>query len=247
MDWRAIGVGLRVGGHRGAAGRAPENTFAGFELAWRAGADYLELDVQLTADGRPVAFHDEMLERTTDGHGPLAGTSWTDLQRLDAGAWFEPRFAGQRIPALAAVLAWLEARPPLGATIEAKGPASGAVIAAAVIRSRARDRLSICSFAAGELLAAAAAAPEVPRLLIVDRDDAPGDPLALARAAGATGVNLPWPWCSRDLVARLHEAGLLVAGGTVDDIEGLRACLALGLDVVDSNVPDVVVAALVGG
>jgi hypothetical protein len=48
-------------------------------------------------------------------------------------------------------------------------------------------------------------------------------------------------------VARLHDAGLLVAGGTVDDIEGVKACLALGLDVVDSNVPDVVVAALVGG
>jgi glycerophosphoryl diester phosphodiesterase len=247
VDWRAIGVGLRVGGHRGAAGRAPENTFAGFELAWRAGADYLELDVQLTADERPVAFHDESLERTTDGHGSVAATSWTDLQRLDAGAWFEPRFAGQRIPSLAAVLAWLEERPPLGATIEAKGAATGAVIAEAIIRSRARDRLSICSSAPGELLAAAAAAPEVPRLLIVDRDEPLADPFALARAAGATGVNLPWRWCSRDLVARFHDAGLLVAGGTVDDIEGVKACLALGLDVVDSNVPDVVVSALVGG
>ena len=67
MDWWTIGLGLRIGGHRGAAGVAPENTYAGFNVAALAGVDYLEFDVQLLADGVAVVIHDDRLERTTDG------------------------------------------------------------------------------------------------------------------------------------------------------------------------------------
>ncbi len=146
MDWRAHGVGLRIGGHRGAAAVAPENTYAGFALAAAAGADYVELDVQLSADGVAVIIHDDDLDRTTDGHGPVAAARWAALRDLDAGRWFDPRFAGECIPTLAGFLRWLVARPPLGATIEAKGAGSGAAIAAAILASPARPRLSICSF-----------------------------------------------------------------------------------------------------
>jgi glycerophosphoryl diester phosphodiesterase len=247
MDWRVRGVGLRVGGHRGAAALAPENTYAGFALAAEAGADYLELDVQLSADGVPVVIHDDDLERTTNGHGPVAAASWAALQDLDAGTWFDRRFAGERIPSLAGFLRWLVARPPLGATIEAKGAGSGLAVAAAILASPARPRLSICSFTAAELRAAAALAPGVPRLLIVDRDDPTVDPFAAAAAAGATGVNVPWTWLSGDFVERLHGAGLLVAGGTVDDPAEVPACLLLGLDAIDSNRPAVIVAARSAG
>lgn len=243
IDWRAIGVGLRIGGHRGAAGEAAENTFAGFALASRAGVDYLELDVQLSADGVAVVVHDDELDRTTDGHGPVASMTADRLARLDAGRWFAPAFTGQRIPTLTELLAWLEAHPALGATIEAKGPGTGAVIARAIEVSPARDRLSVCSFGAVELRAAADAGPEIPRLLIADRD-APGvDLLALARDALATGINVPWAWCDPGLVGRLHRAGLLVAGGTADDAVAIRACVELGLDAVDSNRPTLAVAA----
>jgi len=243
MDWRVRGVGLRVGGHRGAAALAPENTYAGFALAAEAGADYLELDVQLTADGVAVVIHDDDLDRTTDGHGPVAAASWAALRDLDAGTWFDRRFARERMPTLAGFLAWLEARPPLGATIEAKGPGSGAAIAAAILASPARPRLSICSFTAAELRAAAEVASDVPRLLIVDRDDPGVDLFAAAAGARATGINVPWPWLSCDLVKRLHGAGLLVAGGTLDDPAEVPACLRLGLDAVDSNRPAIIVAA----
>jgi glycerophosphoryl diester phosphodiesterase len=97
MNWTTPGVGLRIGGHRGAAGEAPENTFAGFDRAAVANVDYLELDVQLALDGIPVVYHDEDLDRTSDGSGSLAVRSSADLLRLDAGAWFHPRFRGKPI------------------------------------------------------------------------------------------------------------------------------------------------------
>ena len=243
MDWTTPGLGLRIGGHRGAAHEAPENTLAGFALAADAGADYLELDVQLAADGVPLVFHDDDLDRTTDGTGPFAARSNGDLLGLDAGAWFGARFRGERIPTLVGFLAWLGERPRLGATIEAKGSGSGAPIAQAIAASPSRDDCSICSFSAEELRAAAAVDPAIPRMLIVDRDEPDADLIALARGAAAAAVNVPLDWLSGEVVARLHAAGLLVAGGTVDDPAGIGACLKLGIDFVDTNRPSVTVAA----
>ncbi len=232
-----------MGGHRGAAGEAPENTFSGFERAVRAGVDYVELDVQLTGDGVAVVVHDDHLDRTTDGRGPVASATAATLARLDAGTWFDPDFAGERIPTLTELLSWLEAHRTLGATIEAKGSATGAAIARAIAASKARDGLSVCSFDAVELQAAAGVDPTIPRLLIVGRGAPDADPVALARDALATGVNMPWISCQPDLIRRLHRADLLVAGGTADDEVAIRACVSLGLDAVDSNLPTLAVAA----
>ena len=129
MAWAAPGAGLRVGGHRGASALAPENTMASFRMAAAAGADYLELDVQLSLDGELMVFHDETLERTSDGHGRMDGMSAAELARLDAGAWFDARFAAERIPRVSEVLAWLETLPDTGATFEAKGSGTGARLA----------------------------------------------------------------------------------------------------------------------
>ena len=243
MDWTTRGLGLRIGGHRGAAHEAPENTFAGFARAAEAGADYIELDVQLAADGVALVFHDEDLDRTTDATGPFAAHASAELLGLDAGAWFDPRFGGERIPTLIGSLVWLAERPRLGATIEAKGPSSGAPIALAVAGSPSRDVCSICSFSADELRAAAAVAPAIPRMLIADRDKPDADFIALARAAAAGAVNVPLGWLTGEIVAGLHAAGLLVAGGTVDDAAGIATCLKLGIDFVDTNRPRVTVAA----
>lgn len=90
--------------HRGASCCAPENTMAAFAAAVESGADGLELDIHLSRDGIPVVIHDETLQRTTDGHGPVAGMTWQQLQRLDAGSWFASEFTGESIPCLEEVL-----------------------------------------------------------------------------------------------------------------------------------------------
>jgi glycerophosphoryl diester phosphodiesterase len=91
---------MKVIGHRGAAGLAPENTFAGFDLALALGVDGIETDVQKTKDGILVLFHDDLLDRTTNGVGVLQEASWQELRQLDAGSWCGPRYAGEQIPLL---------------------------------------------------------------------------------------------------------------------------------------------------
>ncbi|HET9465640.1 MAG TPA: glycerophosphodiester phosphodiesterase family protein, partial [Gemmatimonadales bacterium] len=98
--------------HRGASGHAPENTLPAFDLAVRQGADAIELDVRLTADGVPVVFHDATIDRTTGHRGPLSAISLAELQEVDAGARFTAdrghtfpfRAGGVRVPTLAEVL-----------------------------------------------------------------------------------------------------------------------------------------------
>jgi len=101
---------MKVIGHRGAAGLAPENTYAGFDLALEIGVDGIETDVQKTKDGKLVLFHDNFLNRTTNGTGVLQETSWQKLQQLDAGSWFDSEYAGEQIPLLIEVLKRYEAR-----------------------------------------------------------------------------------------------------------------------------------------
>ena len=90
--------------HRGASAHAPENTMAAFRCAAESGAKWIEFDVHLTHDGVPIIIHDDTFDRTTDGTGKIADTKWADVQKLDAGNWFDPKFKGERVPHLAEVL-----------------------------------------------------------------------------------------------------------------------------------------------
>src|SRR5882672_3455210 len=90
--------------HRGARASAPENTMAAFRRAYEDGAKWIEVDIKLTHDGIPIIMHDDTLDRTTDGKGPVADMLWDDMQKLEAGNWFGPGFAGERVPRLSEVL-----------------------------------------------------------------------------------------------------------------------------------------------
>ncbi len=97
-------MGILIG-HRGASAEAPENTVAAFERALLLGADGIEFDVQLTSDGHAVVVHDALLERTTNGAGPVFDATLDEVRSLDAGSWFGPAFAGAQVPLLSEVLA----------------------------------------------------------------------------------------------------------------------------------------------
>jgi len=90
--------------HRGARSFAPENTLAAFAMAKQCGLHWVELDVQLAACGEVIVFHDDTLDRTTNGTGPVHLHPYDYLKTLDAGSWFHPTFAEERIPTLQAVL-----------------------------------------------------------------------------------------------------------------------------------------------
>ena len=97
---------VKIWAHRGASGQAPENTLAAFRRACQQGADGIELDVQLSADGELVVIHDESLERTTDGRGWVKDHSLAQLKRLDASCGLAG-FAGEGIPTLRQALEFL--------------------------------------------------------------------------------------------------------------------------------------------
>ncbi len=95
-----------VVGHRGAMGHAPENTMISFEEAVSLGADMLEFDVRITKDGIPMIIHDANMDRTSNKPLNVADLTANDIQELDAGSWFDLRFAGERIPRLSTLLKW---------------------------------------------------------------------------------------------------------------------------------------------
>jgi len=222
--------------HRGASADAPENTLAAFDLARALGADGVELDVHLSADGEPVVIHDHRLERTTDGRGLVGEQPLAALRRLDAGRWFGEAFAGQRIPTLAEALAALAG---LRVIVEVKnGPIYYPGIAArvaAVIRDAGGGRVTVSSFDHPILQAVRRAAPELETaVLFVAR---PVDPVRLARDAGAAVLHPQWAFVTADLVAGAHAAGLRVEAWTVDEAEQLRHVIATGANGVMTNHP----------
>lgn len=92
---------IGIVGHRGSAAVAPENTLSAFRIAIEQGVDFVETDVQLTADGVPVLMHDPRVDRTTSGSGSLSRHTFADLRSLDAGSWFSSEFVGEQVPTLA--------------------------------------------------------------------------------------------------------------------------------------------------
>jgi glycerophosphoryl diester phosphodiesterase len=109
----ASGSPILNAAHRGYSAAFPENTLAALDAAFDVGADLVEIDLQRSADGAVVIFHDDTLDRTTDGSGPVADHTLAQLQQLDAGSWLAPQFAGEPIPTLDQALAAAIGRGPL--------------------------------------------------------------------------------------------------------------------------------------
>ena len=238
----------KVIGHRGAAALAPENTLAGIQRAAEVGVRWVEVDVRLSADGCPVLFHDSRLERTTDGRGRVGRTSFARLRALDAGRWFSPEHAGERVPSLAEA-AGLLAGLGLGADIELKAERGrGRELARAVVgelRSiwpRGRTRPLLSSFAHEALSAEREQAPDWPLGLLVRRAG-PGWRRA-AEALGARVLIVEQRFLTPRRVARLKGAGLFVLAYTVNRPARAVELLRWGVDSVISDRPDSILEAL---
>lgn len=119
----------KVLAHRGLSHLAPENTMAAFEKAKDLGLHWLEFDVMLSKDHHPVIFHDEKLNRTTNGKGLLADKTWHQLQALDAGSWFSKTYHKELIPALETVLEFMKEHQ-LNAVVEIKATPKKDVVTA---------------------------------------------------------------------------------------------------------------------
>ncbi len=229
-------------GHRGASHEAPENTLAAFQAAVAAGADGVELDVHLTADGIPVVIHNARVDDTTDGVGLVNDLSLAEIRRLDAGSYLGApgAFSGERIPTLEEVL--VTHGQQLLINIELKGqirPQAAAqletVVAELVRRLGLQQRVWISSFKPYSLYQMRHAAPEIRCGLLYS-------PLSLGSAwlapltpfeALHPHTRLVWPW----FVRLAHRLGKWVVVWTVDDVDRARELARAGVDAIITNDP----------
>lgn len=145
---------MQLFAHRGASGYAPENTRAAFDRALAMQATAIETDLQLSADGELVVFHDATIDRTSNGRGPLADYTLAELQALDLGTWFSSEFAGQQLLTADELLAEYADKALLA--LEIKDPRAARPAIQLLQRRGLTDRVQVTSFAWGALLDAQA-------------------------------------------------------------------------------------------
>ncbi|MGA9532214.1 MAG: glycerophosphodiester phosphodiesterase family protein [Anaerolineales bacterium] len=221
--------------HRGAGGEAPENTLAAVRAGMESGAGFLEIDVRRSADGAFVVIHDATVERTTDGAGAVESMTTSQLRALDAGSWFDPAFAGERIPLLDEVLTavgeWQGAL-----AVEVKDPRMDLDIAeqlAIALQTGPFHRILLVSFDHDWLRLFRQVMPATPvgELSVY--------PLKPPDGAIVERIGVFWLATVIDptLVWRSHRRGLQVWVWTIDHPIGIRLMRWLGVDGVTTNHP----------
>ena len=228
--------------HRGAGKLAPENTLAAFRLGAAHGFRGFECDVKLSADGVPFLLHDATLERTTSGQGMAAEQPWAALSQLDAGGWHSRAHAGEPLPTLRAIAAYVQ-RNGLRLNIEIKpNPGdealTGRVVATLAAQLWADEAVPplLSSFSPVALQAAQAAAPQLPRALLLDT--LPPDWQATASALGCVAIVTHHALMDASVLALAHAAGWRALVYTVNEPSDAQRLLALGIDGLITDAVD---------
>ena len=228
-------------GHRGAAAHMPENTMPSFERALELGADALEFDVAITRDGVPVVIHDDTLDRTTNGHGPVEHALFDELRDLDAGRW---KGVPTHLPSLAEVLDGFASRTLLNLEIKASARRAELVdaCAQAVVE---RDALGTVVFSSFDHDALRLLRHLLPAARIGVLSETAGLERAFSCAAeiGAENLHPPVFLVTRPVVERAHAVKLKVWTWTVNQPDTIQHTIACGVDGIFSDFPERVVAA----
>ncbi|MFJ4685012.1 glycerophosphodiester phosphodiesterase [Streptomyces sp. NPDC091377] len=213
-------------GHRGIMGVEPENTLRSFVAAEHAGLDVIELDLHLSKDGALVVLHDEDVDRTTDGTGPVAEKTLAELRTLDAGR-------GERVPVFEEVLDAV--RSPL--QVEIKDTAAARALAEVITERNLLGRVEVSSFHDEAVTEIARLVPGVRTALIGSRYGT--DIVERAVRAGASTVCLNIRRLTLEITQLAREADLRVIGWVVNTQDHLRLVRALELDGATTDHPEI--------
>jgi len=241
---------MLVAAHRGSSGTAPENTMAAFREAVNAGADLIELDVRFTRDLEPVVIHDRLLRRTTGGRGDVNRYTVDELEQFDAGSWFAPRFAGERIPLLRRVLQELPVRIGINIEVKADGDRRSKALLVqhlcSVIHAYGTHRsLLVSSFDHRFLRVLHRQDPLVPLgVLLHPLRDVARRPSHLARRLHAGFILCSRTMVRRAIVEQAHAHGVKVGVYTVNRVIDLDRLRRFGVDLVFTNFPSAIRMAL---
>lgn len=236
----------RILAHRGARGHAPENTHAAFNLAYRMGADGIELDVQACASGEIVVIHDEMVNRTSNGTGAVAELPLKQLKEFDFGGFYGSAFAGERIPTLAEVFEGLPAQAIINVEIKNKGTKTNGEevgVAALIRRTNLYDRVLVSSFNPFVLRRMRRIDPRVPIAYLYEaKSPLFLRPLPVRTLLRPQALHPDFRVVTRRMVQAAHRRGYAVNTWTVNDPADLARMVACGVDAIITDYPDRLVA-----
>ncbi|MGI9386729.1 MAG: glycerophosphodiester phosphodiesterase [Methyloligellaceae bacterium] len=239
---------IMVIGHRGAAGSAPENTLAAIKEALKQGVDAIEVDLHQSADGVVVAIHDDTVDRTTDGKGKVADLTIEQLKELDAGGWFDAKFAGEQIPTLEEVLRAVPDKTVLILEVK-EGSETYPGIERRIIdgvRQAERTNVILKSFSIEVLKTFERIAPDYVRLYVFNAhipflnlivDD-------WLRFGNAFDQNVSWlqkhsSFITDGFVRRAQERKIQVVAWNVHDPAMMREMIDLRVDAIETDYPAV--------
>ena len=243
-------------GHRGASAYAPEHTFVAYDLALEQGADYIEIDLQMTADGVLVALHDKTLNRTADApdgvperycRGLVSKKTLAQIKMCDAGSWFSPEYADEQIPTLEEI--FLKYGTSVNYYIETKNPEAAPGMEAELLRLMEANELTepaednwqvlIQSFSAESLMTIHEMNEDLPLIQLFWAGTSKSIQRDLdAVSEYAVGIGPYKKDVDAALVEAAHEHCLAVHPYTVNTVEEMEDLISLGVDGMFTNNPD---------
>ncbi len=237
-------------GHRGYRAEYPENTLASFSAAMSAGADMIELDVTLSRDRKVVVIHDDTLNRTTSGFGPVHQATLQTLKRLDAGSWFDPRFAGESLPTLEEVLILTEGKILINVEIKSSAWESGfpedaieRQIVDLIIRHDLLNSTLVSSFHAG-FLENIGKLPVHPEIAFITDRNAPQNTLDVCERLGVFSWHPHYKSLEQQHIEKAHARGILIFPYTVNPVEEMLMLVNMGVDGVITDDPGAAISCL---
>ncbi|WP_059172145.1 glycerophosphodiester phosphodiesterase [Bacillus sp. FJAT-27445] len=253
----ALQGGFIIIGHRGASAYAPEHTIASYELAHLLGADYLEIDLQMTKDGHLIAMHDKTVDRTTDGTGDVGFYPLEEIKLLDAGSWFNrlhpeyarPAFENLRVPTLEEIFSHFGTS--VNYYIETKSPDEYPGMEDKLIELARKYSINLTgegknpglilqSFSSESLKRIHELEPEIPLIQLKkykEHASLTGKEAGIIKQYAA-GIGPNFEKIDQNYVNKAHEAGLAVHPYTIDSEQDMKKALEIRVDGAFTNYPN---------
>ncbi len=237
---------MKLIGHRGARGEAPENTLSGFRYLRDLGIKAVELDIQLSADGELVVIHDGFLERSTLASGQVSAHTAADLQAMDACHRAFPDWpVTEGVPTLRAVMEVLQDFEHIQFEVKARSEEDSRRVAEKFPLLWREfgfgERAYSTSFNPRYLQLLKENAPDIPRGFLFEKDF-PGDAIGAALALGCRSIGPHQERCSRSLIEAAHASGLRVSTWTVNSVERMQELAHDGADSIITDHPSLALA-----
>jgi len=227
--------------HRGASGYAPENTLTAFHKAIELGCQMIELDVRLSADEVPVVIHDGTLARTAGDSRRVSQLTIKQLRQLDAGSWFAPECAAERIPTLAEALAAIPETVTVNIELKPNGPGQihrlAEQVSAVIAEQRVERRVLCSSFAHKVLWALRRRFFALPLGYLIE-GRVVQEQFTEAKGLQASALILQGQWTTPAVIRQAHANRLKVFCYTINRPLQMKQLIRRGVDGLMTNYPD---------